>query len=791
VKSKPIPHLLTALAFGTTLGTASADLIHHWAFDEGSGIEALDSAGSSPGAIFEATWASDAIRGTYLSFDGSNDYVFPMVTLPPMTLTNTFTWAVWVNSQVLPSEGSQVNSIILGNRRDGNNTDFTPREFLKLTPTKFEWRPLDSSNNTEYPDVPCGVWVHIAVVKDGANIQTYFNGAPASSKTIVNAYTNEMPFFIGGEPGQPNGEHFNGFLDDVRLYDNALTAQEVQDLIGATPLLPYWDVKTISLNPTPADTALTDTIADSATNPGDDAMMFAKVSGPDWLSVNPDGTLGGTPLEADIGLNEFVVSATNAAGTTEVGLEVTVLDPNFVQPPLVAGWDNWTDLGSNTYDPAFTNSVTAQAVGTITSAGENSDGIGPFGNSGVDFGASTDGTWGSIFPTAGIPSPDSTDPPASSAAAVGVLRQTDGYFDFTVTADPGTTINFTSFNFDAYRRFGGSADLWALSVVSGSVTNGPIANGSVKQAASSGSTMAETDPHNWDIDLTGLEDRVLNAGESAVFRLEFTDASLTAGGGNHTMLDNVAIFGEFSSGSADLNLKVESSGDDLILTWDSQQGKLYNLLSDTDLDDPISAWPIFDGNMEIVATPPMNMLTIARPADPRRFFTIDEFNAPPMAVFEDDFESGVGSWEATSTGDAGTAWELGTPTNVGPNGANSGTNAFGTNISANYTNNANVSLKSELFDLTGAAEATLKFASYIAGDPGFDFGTVNVLDSTDALLGEVIVLGNEASTDWDDVAIALPEAALGKMVKLEFLFNSDNAFNGSGWYIDDVVVTVP
>ncbi len=48
-----------------------------------------------------------------------------------------------------------------------------------------------------------------------------------------------MAFFIGGEPRPGNTplgpEHFNGFIDDVRLYDMALTAAEVRELAGVVP----------------------------------------------------------------------------------------------------------------------------------------------------------------------------------------------------------------------------------------------------------------------------------------------------------------------------------------------------------------------------------------------------------------------------------------------------------------------------------------------------------------------------------------------------------------------------
>jgi hypothetical protein len=45
---------------------------------------------------------------------------------------------------------------------------------------------------------------------------------------------------------------------------------------------------------------------------------------------------------------------------------------------------------------------------------------------------------------------------------------------------------------------------------------------------------------------------------------------------------------------------------------------------------------------------------------------------------------------------------------------------------------------------------------------------------------------------WVEFTAELPAAALGKSIVLEFIFVSDmDAFVASGWYIDDVVVTIP
>jgi hypothetical protein len=86
-------------------------------------------------------------------------------------------------------------------------------------------------------------------------------------------------------------------------------------------------------NPHRASDGLTDTayigdLSAAANDANGDVITFAKVSGPAWLSVASDGTLSGTPVLADLGLNDFTVSATDVDGSTNASLEILVREPS-------------------------------------------------------------------------------------------------------------------------------------------------------------------------------------------------------------------------------------------------------------------------------------------------------------------------------------------------------------------------------------------------------------------------------------------------------------------------------
>jgi hypothetical protein len=76
--------------------------------------------------------------------------------------------------------------------------------------------------------LPVDVWSDVALTYDGAVLRLYVNGSEVSSHA-----TNGMiqspgdPLWIGGN--RPYGEHFDGLIDEVRVYDRALRASEIRD----------------------------------------------------------------------------------------------------------------------------------------------------------------------------------------------------------------------------------------------------------------------------------------------------------------------------------------------------------------------------------------------------------------------------------------------------------------------------------------------------------------------------------------------------------------------------------
>jgi len=224
--------------------------IAHWKLDEGSGTVATDSSGSGyTGAIINgATWGSDATRDSYVSFDGSNDRITTPFTYA-LSSSDNFTWAWWANNARPATDTTQKNSIMVGNRYPeyGTNERY---EFIKLTPTKAAFANTDDSGTIEdsdYADVPQGGWHHYAMVKTGTSYQWYVDGVAQGAPVTINYdEPSPIPFLIGGDDdgsGTKVNEHFQGFIDDVVLYDRSLEASEVLNVrdgiyFGVEPNIP-------------------------------------------------------------------------------------------------------------------------------------------------------------------------------------------------------------------------------------------------------------------------------------------------------------------------------------------------------------------------------------------------------------------------------------------------------------------------------------------------------------------------------------------------------------------------
>jgi hypothetical protein len=204
----------------------------YWPLDEGSGNNAADSSGNGHhGTLLNgATWGSDAIRDSYVSFDGTDDRISTPFTYA-LSSGDNFTWAWWANQQ---STGTTDDaSIMVGNRYPQPGAGGQTLEFIKMRPAAASFADTGSAASIEvydYANIQPGEWHHYAMVKNGTSYQWYVDGVAQGAPVTINYNeTSPIPFFIGGDDDGAGRsiEHFQGFIDEVVLYRRALSAAEV------------------------------------------------------------------------------------------------------------------------------------------------------------------------------------------------------------------------------------------------------------------------------------------------------------------------------------------------------------------------------------------------------------------------------------------------------------------------------------------------------------------------------------------------------------------------------------
>lgn len=225
--------------------------------------------------------------------------------------------------------------------------------------------------------------------------------------------------------------------------------------------------------------------------------------------------------------------------------------------------------------------------------------------------------------------------------------------------------------------------------------------------------------------------------------------------------------------------------DEVTVTWTPLSGKYYAVETTPDLqswETLITEYP--DGGALGNSVSYVDEDVPATAA--HRYYRVRQ--VPPPALFFTDFESGAGDWTAeTDAGD--TVWELGTPNAGAVTSANSGTQAWGTNLTGNYTLGTRARLRSPIIDVTGVKTPELSFHYTIDASAETAGGQVRFLDEDGNVIFAVEEIFSNKNEVWTQAIIPFPEPALDRKIILEFAFLSgEDATPGAGWYLDDVMV---
>ena len=237
-------------------GTASADvsvtvtapappppggsgLVAAFGFEEASGLTAVNSSNAAyNGTILQAARVAAGKIGRGLSFDGVNDWVTVNdITASPLDLTTGMTIEAWVN----PAAMSGWETVVLKERGAAGTGllsyalyahDGAPQGNGFAGPAGY-LRPAPANSTTDqgvrqasHTAIPLNTWTHLATTYDGASQRFYINGVLVATRAQTGSIAvGNQPLRIGGN--NVSGEFFRGIIDEVRVYNRALSAADI------------------------------------------------------------------------------------------------------------------------------------------------------------------------------------------------------------------------------------------------------------------------------------------------------------------------------------------------------------------------------------------------------------------------------------------------------------------------------------------------------------------------------------------------------------------------------------
>ncbi|ROS72128.1 LamG-like jellyroll fold domain-containing protein [Cellulomonas sp. PhB143] len=278
------------IAAGAAAGAAPAGS-GRWSLDEGTGTTAADASGTSPLALRDGAGWGEGVHGTGLTFDGdggSADSAGPVV-----DTTGDYTVSAWVTLGSLPSNYATAVS------QDGSQTE-NPF-YLQYGQGAFAFSTPGGKRATLRTTPKLDTWYHLVGVHDAAagKVRLFVDGVQAGEAAAAQPVASFGAFSVGrGAFNHQRGDFWDGSIDEVQVFDRALSAAEIAQLhdgdqpgaldVTATAVgrcvgtSPYVAVRAVNGEDVPLDVTIA-TVAGTRTYddvaPGKAASLSVKVRG--------------------------------------------------------------------------------------------------------------------------------------------------------------------------------------------------------------------------------------------------------------------------------------------------------------------------------------------------------------------------------------------------------------------------------------------------------------------------------------------------------------------------------
>jgi hypothetical protein len=207
----------------TVAPAAASGLVGAWGFDEPSGASVTDASGrGNAGTIAGATRTATGRFGGALTFDGINDWV-TVADAASLRLTTGMTVDGWVRPTA--NGTARWRTVAIKERTGGLAYALYAYGDAGL-PSGHAF--TSAERWARAPSAPAlNAWTHLATTYDGTTIRFYVNGVQVATQAQSGAIAaGTGPLRIGGTAVW--SEWYQGALDEIRVYNRALTAAELQ-----------------------------------------------------------------------------------------------------------------------------------------------------------------------------------------------------------------------------------------------------------------------------------------------------------------------------------------------------------------------------------------------------------------------------------------------------------------------------------------------------------------------------------------------------------------------------------
>jgi len=205
----------------------SSGLVGHWKFDEKSGLILNDSSRyKNTGTITQGAgkWTD---KGYY--FDGAATYVDAGGDASVTSITNDMTIMYWINTSNLSTPRTPVST------RTGKNDFTVPYHFIfSSTISAFLLGNGAAQFYAQGPNIPLNTIIFVSGVVSGTNIKLYINSKlQPTEATFIGTRQTGTKLTIGAADATGT-RLFMGWINEVRIYNCALTANEIKRYYNST-----------------------------------------------------------------------------------------------------------------------------------------------------------------------------------------------------------------------------------------------------------------------------------------------------------------------------------------------------------------------------------------------------------------------------------------------------------------------------------------------------------------------------------------------------------------------------